>query len=71
MRSSKGMEWWVVVSGMPQNHVDKLQTLKPQSNTISTYDYRPVDRFLGSGVQTYVTLTWSELSTGYTELQLT
>lgn len=48
---------------MPENHVEKLQTLKPQANTINSYDYRPVDKYLGSGIQKYYTLTWSELST--------
>jgi len=60
------MEWFVVVSGMPQDHVDKLQAIKPQSNVIGNYDYRPVEKYLGSGIQKYVTLTWSELSTDTT-----
>jgi hypothetical protein len=52
------------VSGMPEEHIENLQCLKPQSNLVSNYDYRPVDKYLGQGVKRYFTFTWSELSTG-------
>jgi len=64
MRSGKGMEWWVVVSGMPEEHVETLQILKPQGNILSNYDYKPVGKYLGQGLKKYFTFTWSELSTG-------
>lgn len=64
MRSGKGMEWWCIVSGMPEEYVETLQELKPQSNIVNSYDYRPVGKYLGQGVKKYFTLTWNELSTG-------
>lgn len=63
MRSSRGMEWFCVLSGFPEETLPRLRELKRGIEIQSEYEYTPLGQFRSF---TYCTITWKELSTDTT-----